>query len=109
MFEPSGTTPMSIRRRPLAGLLALNAVLIGVLATVTLGPRVQATSNAVGRSSYTMVTGGVKGQQMPVLYIVDEGAQELVGVAWDEQQKSLTGTGYRNLATDIAEIGRARN
>jgi hypothetical protein len=99
---------MRIRRRPLVGLLALNAVLLGVLGTVALAPRVQAT-NAPARSSYVMAAGNVKGQQMPVLFIVDEGSQELVGVSWDEQAKNLVGMGYRNLATDAGEIGRARN
>ncbi len=100
---------MRTRHRPLVGLLALNAVLLGVLATVTLAPRVQANPNALGRSSYTMVAGTVKGQAMPILFIVDEGAQELVGVSWDEQGKNLVGMGYRNLAADSAEVGRARN
>lgn len=100
---------MRTQRRPLVGLLALNAVLLGVLATVSLAPRVQANPNALGRSSYAMVAGGVKGQNMPVLYIVDEGSQELVGVTWDEQAKTITGMGYRNLASDLGEVGRTRN
>jgi hypothetical protein len=100
---------MPTRRRPLVGLLALNAVLLGVLATVSLAPRVQANPNALGRSSYTMVAGTVKGQTMPILYVVDESSQELVGISWDEQAKNLVGMGYRNIATDSAEVGRARN
>lgn len=99
---------MSARRRPLAGLLALNAVLLGALAVVSLGPRAQATI-AGARSSYTMVAGGIRGQGMPVLYVVDEGSAELVGISWDEQQKNLTGMGYRNLANDTGEIARVRN
>ena len=99
---------MRTSRRPLVGLLALNAVLLGVLATVTLGPRVMA-SNVGARSTYTAVAGGVKGQSMPVIYIIDEGSLELVGIAWDEQQKNLSGMGYRNLANDTAEVGRVRN
>ncbi len=100
---------MRTRRRPLVGLLALNAVLLGVLATVALTPRVQGSPNALGRSSYAMVAGTIKGQAMPVLFIVDEGSQELVGVSWDEQAKTLTGMGYRNVGADSAEVGRARN
>jgi hypothetical protein len=95
------------KSRPLTGLLALNAVLLAVLAVVSLAPRVQAS--AAPRSTFTMVAGSVKGQTMPVVYIVDETAMELVGISWDEQQKTMNGMGYRNLANDMNEIARVRN
>lgn len=99
---------MRTHRRPLVGLLALNAVLLGVLATVSLAPRVQATVSGP-RTTYTMVAGGAKGQLMPVLYVIDEGSLELVGVSWDEQRKTLVGMGYRSLTSDATEITRVRN
>jgi hypothetical protein len=51
----------------------------------------------------------VNGQVNPVLYLVDEGSLELVAISWDDQTKSFTGMGYRNLAADAADLGRNRN
>ena len=97
----------SSRRRSLTGLIALNGALLLALGTVALAPKVMAQARA--RSSYTMVSGGIKGQTPPVVWIVDEGSQELVCMSWDDSKKQLIGMGYRNLATDINDIGRTRN
>ncbi len=99
---------MRSRRRPLIGLLALNAALLVVLAGVTFAPKANAQTTRL-RGTYTMVSGTVKGQLMPIIYIVDESSAELVGMSWDEQGKTLVGMGYRNLTVDAAEVGRARN
>lgn len=94
-------------RRPFAGLIAVNAILLGLLGFVTLSSHTHAQARS--RSSYSMVAGTVKGQTPPVLYIVDETAQELVGLTWDDNKKQLIGMGYRNLAADLNDIGRTRN
>jgi hypothetical protein len=98
---------MRIRRRSLAGLVALNATLLVVLGAAVFAPRADAQARA--RSTYTMAAGTVKGQQMPIVYIVDESTGEMVGVSWDEQAKNLVGMGYRNIVADAADVGRARN
>jgi hypothetical protein len=94
-------------RQSVAGLIALNAVLLGGLAFVTFSSN--SLAQARSRSSYSMVAGTIKGQEPPVLYIVDETAQELVGLTWDDNKKQLVGMGFRNLAADVADIGRTRN
>lgn len=94
-------------RSSLKGLIALNAVLLAVLASVSLAPSVVA--QARNRSSFTMVAGNVNGQVQPVVYVVDEGTAELVGISWDENKKQLVGMGYRNLSADATEASRARN
>jgi hypothetical protein len=93
--------------RPFAAVIALNAILLGGIALVGLAPGSDA--QAVRRSTYTMVSGTVNGQVNPVLYLVDEGSLELVAISWDDQTKSFTGMGYRNLAADAADLGRNRN
>ena len=94
-------------RRPILAVIALNAILLGAIALVSFAPRSEA--QGVRRSTYTMVSGTVNGQIIPVLYIVDEGSGELVAVTWDDQNKTFNGMGYRNLAADSVEFSRSRN
>lgn len=94
------------RSRP-AGLILLNAALLVGLAAVQFAPRSQAQSRS--RNTYTMVAGNIRGQVNPVIYIVNEDTAELVAVSWDDQAKTLTGMGYRNLVLDAGESGRIRN
>lgn len=93
--------------RSLAAVIALNAILLGGIALVGLGP--ESDAQATRRSTYTMVSGTVNGQVNSVLYVVDEGSLELVAISWDDQTKTFTGLGYRNLAADAADLGRNRN
>lgn len=98
---------MKTTHRPLVAVIALNAILLGGIALVGLAP--QSDAQAVRRGSYTMVSGTVNGQVNPVLYIVDESGLELVAISWDDQSKTFTGLGYRNLAADASDLGRNRN
>jgi len=93
--------------RSLIAVIALNAILLGGIALVGLAP--DSGAQAIRRSTYTMVSGTVNGQVNPVLYIVDEGSLELVAISWDDQTKTFTGLGYRNLSADAADLGRNRN
>lgn len=98
---------MKPSNRPVAALIALNAILLGGIALATLAPRSDA--QATRRGTYAMVSGTVNGQVNPVLYVVDESSLELVAISWDDQTKTFTGMGYRNLAADAADLGRNRN
>jgi hypothetical protein len=91
----------------LVGLLALNGALVVALGVVALAPFAQAQNRP--RGTFTMVAGQVRGQTPPSVYIIDETTQELVAVTWDDQTRTLTGMGYRNLAADAVEAGRTRN
>ena len=53
----------------LRALIALNALLLGLLATVTFAPKV--SDQARARGAYTMVAGGAINTQSAVIYIVD--------------------------------------
>jgi len=85
----------------------LNGALLVALGAVTFGPKVVAQTRT--RGTYTMVSGTIKGQIQPVLYVVDESALELVAVSWDDNRRQMTGMGFRNLAADINDIARTRN
>ena len=102
----SGSPP----RRPSSNfpaLIALNAVLLGVLAAVTFAPSVSAQARA--RGAYTMVAGGANNTQSSVVYIIDTVNQEMTAMTYDSATRSVKGLGYRNLAADSSSVlGRVR-
>ncbi len=104
-------TVRSPRLRPssnIAALIALNAVLIGLLAAVTFAPSVSAQSNRA-RGAFTMVAGGANNSLSSVVYIVDVVNQEMTVMTYDSGKRSVTGIAYRNLAADAAnQLGRVR-
>ncbi len=107
----SQRTVSSPRHRPssnIAALIALNAVLIGLLAAVTFAPSVSAQSNRA-RGVFTMVAGGANNSQSSVVYIVDTVNQEMTVMTYDSASRSVKGLAYRNLAADAAnQLGRVR-
>lgn len=100
----------SPRRRPysnIAALIALNAVLIGLLAAVTFAPSVSAQGRA--RGAFTMVAGGANNSQSSVVYIVDTVNQEMTVMTYDSASRTVRGIAYRNLAADAAsQLGRIK-
>ena len=107
----SQRTVSSPRHRPssnIAALIALNAVLIGLLAAVTFAPSVSAQSNRA-RGVFTMVAGGANNTQSSVVYIVDTVNQEMTVMTYDSASRTVRGIAYRNLAADAAnQLGRVR-
>ncbi len=99
-----------ITLKPKNALVVLNTVLLVVLGIVTLGPSAKAQ---VGRSrgQYIMVGGKSVASvtnQPGVAYILDQSSQELICLTWNEEFKSLTGVGYRNISKDIEQGQRSR-
>lgn len=98
---------MQIKRA--RALVAVNVLLLALLATVLLSPHARAGAGqpARARGSYTMVGGQYQGGTSNAIYIVDAANQEMIALRWDESRKSLSGIGYRNLNEDAtAEPGR---
>lgn len=91
------------------GLLALNAALVLVLAAVTFAGSADAQSQRQ-RGEYTMVGGAVSGSSSAAVYIVDVINQELIALAYDHNDQSMVGVGYRDLRRDASETmaGRGR-
>ncbi len=91
-----------MRSRQLRGLLALNFVLLAVLATVSFGPVAWAQDGREARPSgdYTMVTGQAQGSTENVLYLVDGLNRDLLAIKWDRSRKGWQGLGYSNLVED---------
>jgi len=85
------------------GLIALNGVLLIVLAGLVLGPEPEpaAGQEAIrARGSYTMVGGDTRSGTGNAVYILDAANQELIGVRWNETSRSLDRLGYRNMLED---------
>ncbi len=95
-------------QRNIAALIALNAVLLVLLAAVTFAPSVSAQP-ARARGVFTMVAGGANNAQSSVVYIVDTVNQEMTAMTYDSASRSVKGLAYRNLAADAAsQLGRVR-
>jgi hypothetical protein len=105
--ESSSTHTPRLGRR-CVGLIAINAVLLGVLALVSLAPNVSAQV-ARSRGDYLMVGGRVNGADGAAVFVIDNNNQEMIAVSLNNTSKKLDGVGYRNLAQDAAQRGGRRN
>lgn len=97
----SNQTPQYAPRRSwgsMRGLIALNLVLLAVLAVVTWMPRASAQGRA--RANFTMVAGGAPGTQADVIWIVDSVNQQLIALSWEPNERELIGIGGRSLLRD---------
>lgn len=88
-----------------AGLIALNAALLGALALITLGPGARAQNQGGGQGrrligEYTMVGGAAQGVTGNVVYILDSGNMQLIALRWDQTRSSVAGIGFRDLRAD---------
>ncbi len=84
----------------LRGPIALNAVLLLVLAAVTFGSMAEAQRRP--RGEYLMVGGGVQGSGSSAVYILDTVNQEMMAVTYNYSLSVLEPLGYRNVAADTA-------
>ena len=94
-------------RHDLRALVVLNAGLLLLLAVVTFAPTAGAQYRA--RGSFTMAAGRVNGADSSAVYVVDAVNQELIAVTYNPNTKLIDGIGYRNLASDAAEVLRGRS
>lgn len=102
-----------MKNKSFISLVALNLVLLGILAYGSLAPtanaqqqQLAAASRAGGR--YGMVSGVVQNVYPGVVYIVDEANQEVVAVMWNETIRQFSGVGYRDLKSDAATFQQNR-
>ncbi|MDP6602071.1 MAG: hypothetical protein QGH76_07220 [Phycisphaerales bacterium] len=99
-------TNASPTRGPLAGLIALNAVLLAILAAVVFMPAAEA--QVVNRHRYTAAAAHINGVEAGVVFILDTTTQELVAAAWNHNTKMVEPLGYRGVASDAASALRGR-
>ena len=101
------------RRALVGGLCALNAVLIALLAGVSLAPRAEAQRSsdrpAANRApgTYAVVGGAVQSGNSSGIYVLDSTNQEMIALRWLDGQNRLEGIGYTDLSIDAGrEPGR---
>jgi hypothetical protein len=89
---------------PQRGLVALNVVLLMVLAAITLAPSSIAQKQPAGRArgEYSMVSGKFTGGNSHAIYVFDANNQELLAMAWNQTSKGLEAVGYRDLHADAS-------
>lgn len=97
-------------RRPVTGLIALNGILLAVLAAVSFGPGAPDASAEQARSRprgyYTMVSAKAQGIPESAVIIVDSTNQQLVATRWDRSRRTLSGLGFRDLTADATRAPR---
>lgn len=100
-----------------AGLVALNAALLVVLALVAFVPTGSASAHSAtaqqgqparAPGAYTMVAGDVRFGNSSAVWLIDSVNQELVGLRWNNSRNSFEGIGYRNIAADLNVQGGRR-
>lgn len=100
-------------RAPLAGAIALNALLLAVLAFKMLPQRAEAQGPAPAaastraRGEYTMTTGKPNVGGPDVIAVLDAANQEMLFLRWDQSRQQLQTLGYRSLSAD-ANLGQGR-
>ncbi len=105
--------PLSARVNP--RLVAVNVVLLGVLAFVTFAGAQPTPPGSTpgphagrGRGEYTMVSGRYSGATTSAIYILDSANQELVVLGWDRSAARLNPIGHRSLADDAQYLTKPR-
>lgn len=92
------------RRRAVLPLAVVNAVLVGLLAWVELGPVATAQPGidpaARPRGEYTLVGGEIQTGNSNAVYVIDSANQEMVVVRWEDGRNVINGIGYRDLRAD---------
>lgn len=83
------------------GLIALNIVLLALVAVVTFAPlsSAQPATNRA-RGEYTVVGGQIVGGTPSVIYIFDSNNDEMVALRWNNSRSQLEPIGFRDLNED---------
>ena len=96
-------------RRSFAGLIAVNIVMLALLAMVTWAPTSSADSNgSAPTGDYIMVGGRVTGLTSNGVYVLDQRSGFLIGFKFDLGSKKVKALSVRNVNQDAAEAGPGR-
>jgi len=98
-----------MNKKSLAGLIALNVVLLAVLALVSFAPaRVEAqTATRRAAGTYTMISGTITGQPYDIVYIYDTKNQQMMAVAFDGRTVKTLSIA-RDVAADFQKASTLR-
>ena len=96
---------MNKKNTPQNGLIALNFLLLVVLAIIAFTPSSGAQSMRSSGQQYLAVSGEVNGLTAGVVYITDTTTNggELIAATWDHNANRIVLLGQRQIANDVAE------
>ena len=99
-----------MNRQTLAGLVAINLVLLTALAWFSLTPATQPAHAQMGARAgdYVMVAGQRQGRNWATIFIIDLANGAVLTVEPNPSRKNLTSTGFQMIGRDLedARIGR---
>lgn len=92
------------------GLIAVNVVLLILLAVVTWSPNATAKNgiNYNNAGDYIMVGGTLNGSTSNAVYILDQRSSILIGLLYDRSSKRMKGIQVRSLNQDAKAAGADR-
>ncbi len=97
------------RPRPTLGaLLALNVLLVAVLALVSFAPSVQAGGLRQNAGDYIMVGGSINGSTSNAVYVLDQRSGTLLSFLYDRSSRKLRGLSVRSVSSDARRFSPSR-
>ncbi len=98
---------MKRRRNPIGGLIALNIVLLAVLALVNFAPTVRAEGGSAA-GDYVIVGGSINGATTNAIYVLDQRSGALLSFLYDRSTKRLNGIAVRSVVNDSKRAAPSR-
>ena len=95
-------------RHTIGGLIALNLVLIVMLALVTFAPSVQAGGREQAAGDYMIVGGRINGATSNAVFVLDQRTGALLSFLYDRSSKKLRGLSVRSVANDAKRFNPSR-
>jgi outer membrane protease len=86
------------------GLIALNIVLLAVLAAVSFVPTLEAQVSS--NDKYVAVAGTLNGLSSGMVFIASENNRAVLATTWDHNKKRIVIKAARSIANDAASITR---
>ena len=90
-----------MNRKHLAGLIALNCILLLTLGTLSFGPSDAQAQAGGGGGDYLMIGGQTRGQINNTVYITDIRNGLMIGVMYDMNRRALVPIAGRRVADDM--------
>lgn len=95
-------------RHTLGALLALNILLVAVLALVSFAPAVHAEGLRQNSGDYIIVGGSINGSTSNAVYVLDQRSGTLLSFLYDRSSRKLKGLSVRSVPNDARRFSPSR-
>tara|TARA_B100001964_G_C14128417_1_gene551692 strand:+ start:775 stop:1077 length:303 start_codon:yes stop_codon:yes gene_type:complete len=89
-----------------SGLIAINIVLLAVLAAVSFVPTTIGQDIQTAQNEYVAVSGMVNGRSSGVVFIASASDQAMLATTWDHNKNRIIIMAAKNLAQESATISK---